>query len=183
MDACDICSTLPHPVLRHPRPPRRVGVDGRHLARVVRLLRLRLLLGVLRRPALLRAARPVRRAAAGLLDDRPRVHRAPDRRGHLRLHGRPARPPHDAAVDRRHHGRRDRAHRPAAHLRAGRLARRRAAGPPAHRAGPVARRRVGRIDPPRDGALRPASSARSTPRSRSSARRSARSCRRRCSSS
>ena len=38
----------------------------------------------------------------------PRVHRAPDRRGDLRPHGRPARPAHDTALDGRHHGRRDR---------------------------------------------------------------------------
>ena len=90
---------------------------------------------------------------ARVLDGRRRVHRAPDRRRDLRLHGRPARPAHHAALDGRRDGRRDRPHRPAADLRAGRLARRRAAGAAAHRAGPVARRRVGRLHPARDRAL------------------------------
>ena len=80
-DGCLVTShRCPSPPIRLPHPPRRVGVDGRHLARVVRLLRLRLLRGVLRRPALLRSARRVRRDARGVLDDRARVHRAPDRR-------------------------------------------------------------------------------------------------------
>ena len=78
----------------------------------------------------------------------------PDRRGDLRPHGRPPRPSCDPALDRRHHGRRDRPHRPAAHLRAGRVGRRRPPHHPARRAGPLARRRMGRLDPPRDRALR-----------------------------
>ena len=78
MDARDLFCTAG--ALRLPRPPRRLGVDGRNLARVLRLLRLRLLLGLLHRAPLLRAARPVRRAAARVHDGRRRIHRAPDRR-------------------------------------------------------------------------------------------------------
>ena len=93
-------------------------------------------------------------SARGVPHDRARVHRAADRRHPLRPPGRPARPPHDPHLDGQHHGHRDRPHRPAARLRAGRLGRRRPAGAAAHRAGSVARRRVGRLHPARDRALR-----------------------------
>ena len=185
MDARDLCTDCP--ILprsrRLPDPPRRVGVDGRNLARVVRLLRLRLLRGLLRRPAVLRSARRDRRDDLGV----PARSRSPS------WCARSARSLFGYMGDRL--GRRttllwtigimgvatgligllpD--------LRAGRLARRRAARPAARRAGPLARRRVGRLDPHRDRALRTrqARLLRVDPPAR--ARPSARSSRPRCSS-